>query len=80
MPKSRLAYILLALFLGGLGVHNFYAGFVGRGIAQILTNFVLALISVITFGFGAFLYVGLFIWIIIEICMVTKDSKGIDFN
>lgn len=80
MPKSRLAYILLALFLGGLGVHNFYAGFVGRGIAQILTNFVLALISVITFGFGAFLYFGLFIWIIIEICMVTKDSKGIDFN
>ena len=80
MPQSRLAYILLALFLGGLGVHNFYAGFVGRGIAQILTNFVLALISVITFGFGTFLYFGLFIWIIIEICMVTKDSKGIDFN
>lgn len=28
-PKSRLAYILMGLFLGGLGVHNFYAGYNG---------------------------------------------------
>ena len=34
--KSRVAAGLLALFLGGLGVHNFYLGFFGRGIAQLL--------------------------------------------
>ena len=36
IPKSRLAYILLALFLGTLGVHNFYAGRTGAGVAQLL--------------------------------------------
>ena len=25
-PKSRTAYILLAVFLGAYGIHNFYAG------------------------------------------------------
>ena len=34
--KSRVAAALFALFLGGLGVHNFYLGFAGRGIVQLL--------------------------------------------
>lgn len=34
--KSRLAAFLLAFFLGGLGVHRFYAGRVTSGIMQIL--------------------------------------------
>ncbi len=79
MPKSRLVYILLAVFLGGLGVHNFYAGHVGRAVAQLLTNFCLFLLSIITLGFGAVLYLGLLAWIIVDICTVTKDNKGIDF-
>lgn len=29
---SKVAYVLLAFFLGGLGIHNFYAGKVGLGI------------------------------------------------
>ena len=36
MPKSRLAYILLAILLGTLGIHNFFAGYTGKGIAQLL--------------------------------------------
>ena len=36
-PKSRLAAALLAFFLGGLGVHRFYVGKIGTGIAIILT-------------------------------------------
>ena len=35
--KSRLAAALLAFFLGGLGIHRFYVGKVGTGIAIILT-------------------------------------------
>lgn len=31
------AFILLGFFLGALGIHNFYAGYSGRGIAQLLT-------------------------------------------
>lgn len=69
MPKSRLAYILLALFLGSFGVHNFFAGYTGRGIAQLL-------LSLISFGF---LSPVIWVWAIIEICTVTKDAKGVDF-
>jgi TM2 domain-containing membrane protein YozV len=36
-PKSRLAAALLAFFLGALGVHRFYVGKIGTGIAIILT-------------------------------------------
>ena len=36
--KSKMAAGLLALFLGGIGVHNFYLGYTGKGIAQILLS------------------------------------------
>ncbi len=35
--KKRLVAFLLCFFLGGLGVHRFYVGKVGSGIAQIVT-------------------------------------------
>lgn len=36
-PKSRLAAALLAFFLGTLGIHRFYVGKIGTGVAIILT-------------------------------------------
>ena len=38
--KSRLAAGLLAIFLGTLGVHNFYLGYTNRGLAQLLLTIV----------------------------------------
>jgi TM2 domain-containing membrane protein YozV len=35
--KKRLVAFLLCFFLGGIGVHRFYVGKVGSGIAQIVT-------------------------------------------
>lgn len=35
--KSRLAATLLCLFLGGIGIHRFYAGKVGTGVLYIFT-------------------------------------------
>jgi TM2 domain-containing membrane protein YozV len=66
-PKSRLTYILLACFLGGLGIHNFYAGYTGRGIAQLL-------ITLLTCWFGGSVVVG--IWVLIEIFTVNTDANG----
>jgi TM2 domain-containing membrane protein YozV len=36
-PHSRLAALLLCFFLGCLGVHRFYVGKVGTGVAMIFT-------------------------------------------
>ena len=41
--KSKLAAGLLGIFLGSLGIHNFYLGYTGKAVAQLL-------ISVLTCG------------------------------
>jgi TM2 domain-containing membrane protein YozV len=65
--KSRTTYILLALFFGVIGIHNFYSGHKKHGIIKIVLFF---------------LCVGLLvnsIWAIIEMITVTKDSEGNQF-
>jgi hypothetical protein len=70
LPKSRTTYIVLGVFLGAFGAHNFYAGYTGRAVGQLclslLTVFYLAIVS--------------WIWAIVEICVVEKDSTGIQFS
>ena len=68
--KSRTTYIVLGIFLGALGVHNFYSGYVGRAVGQLC-------LTVLTLG-----YLGVisWIWAIIEICIVEKDSTGLNFS
>lgn len=34
--KSKIAAGLLALFLGGIGIHNFYLGYTKKGVVQLL--------------------------------------------
>ncbi|MBQ8250688.1 MAG: NINE protein [Alphaproteobacteria bacterium] len=71
-PKNRAVYILLALFFGGFGIHNFYAGYTGKGLTQLLLTILLfwLVIPLIIVG----------IWVLIEIITVTKDAKGVPFN
>jgi TM2 domain-containing membrane protein YozV len=68
--KSRTAYIVLGIFLGALGIHNFYGGYTGRAVGQLC-------LTVLTLG-----YLGIvsWIWAIVEICIVDKDSSGIPFS
>lgn len=68
--KSRIVYIVLALVFGEIGVHNFYAGYFGRGVAQLL-------ITVLSFGL---LFWIPWIWAVIEICAVDHDGKGVPFE
>ena len=70
MQKSRVAYVVLGVLLGSLGIHNFYAGYIGKGIAQLL-------ISILSAGFLSLIS---WIWAIIEVCTVTKDAKGVPFS
>jgi TM2 domain-containing membrane protein YozV len=60
--KKRLVAFLLCWFLGSLGVHRFYVGKTGSGVAQLLTLGGLGIWSLID-------------WITI-LCGSFKDSDG----
>jgi TM2 domain-containing membrane protein YozV len=67
--KSRGVYIVLGLFFGCLGIHNFYAGYTGRGAAQLIITLLLGWIGV------GLLITGL--WALIEIIAVNTDAQGL---
>ena len=66
--KSRVTFILLGLFLGGLGIHNFYAGYSSKGVTQLLLNLFLFWTIIVPVGVG--------IWVLIEVCTVDHDAFG----
>ena len=66
-PKSRVAYILLGIFLGIFGAHNFYAGYTGRGAIQLS-------ITICTLFVGSIVS---WIWAIVEVCIVETDSQNV---
>jgi len=56
-PKDWLTTLLLAIFLGGLGVHRFYTGHTKVGVIQLLTLGgcgIWALIDIIQIAMGNF--------------------------
>ena len=65
--KSYMAAGLLGIFLGGFGVHNFYLGFNGKAIAQII-------VTVLTCGIGSVW--GLIEGILILCGNINKDANG----
>lgn len=71
MPlKSRGGYVVLGLLLGGLGIHNFYAGHNWRGIAQLI-------LFLLTF-WTCFMVPVIWIWVIIELLATSRDGWGRD--
>lgn len=68
--KSKMAAGLLGIFLGAFGVHNFYLGYTGKAIAQLL-------ISVLSCGMLAF---ASSIWGLIEGILILTGSINVDGN
>ena len=65
---SRGVFILLGVLLGLFGIHNFYAGYYGKGALQ----------SLITVTLGP-IYIGMIItgiWVLIELLTVRHDADG----
>ena len=62
--KSKLAAGLLGIFLGGFGVHSFYLGYAGKGVAQII-------VSLVTCGIGS-------LWGFIEGIMIIAGAINTD--
>jgi TM2 domain-containing membrane protein YozV len=65
--KSKLAAGLLGVFVGGFGIHRFYLGYVGIGIAQII-------VTVCTCGVGHIW--GFIEGILILVGSINKDAQG----
>ena len=66
--KSKMAAGLLGIFLGSLGVHNFYLGFTGKAIAQLL-------ISILSCGMLSWASA---IWGLIEGILILTGSMNTD--
>ncbi len=69
-PKSRVAFVLLAVFLGSFGAHNFYAGYTRKAVIQLC-------ITICTCFWASFLT---WIWAIVEACTVSVDDDGVLLN
>lgn len=69
--KSKIAAGLLGIFLGALGVHNFYLGFTGKAVAQLL-------ITILSCGILSFVSAiwGLIEGILILTGSINKDADG----
>lgn len=77
---SRLVYIVLAIFLGTLGVHNFVIGLTGRGATQLALTLLGIVLSFCTFGTSAILVFAAFVWSIVDIVTIKTDAKGVPLN
>ena len=73
--KSRIAFILFGVFLGNLGVHNFYAGRVAAGTAQLILTMIS--IPLLFFCIG-FLTIWIpYIWALIEVAVIDEDADRV---
>jgi TM2 domain-containing membrane protein YozV len=66
--KSKVAAGILGILLGCLGIHNFYLGYTGKGVAQLL-------ITILTCGYCALISA---IWGIVEGILILTGSIATD--
>ncbi len=64
--KSKLAAGLLAIFVGGFGIHNFYLGKTKRAVIQLL-------VSLLTCGIGS---LPMTIWALVEGVFILTGHEG----
>ena len=77
--KSKIAAGILGIFFGGLGIHNFYLGYTGKGVTQLLLTVLGIPLAIILIGF--FMIMAASIWgfiegILILVGSIDRDGKG----
>jgi len=70
-PKQWIVAVLLAFFLGTLGIHNFYLGYTTKGIIQLVLT--LTFIGLIVSGIWAFID---FIMLLMRSGDYATDAQG----
>jgi TM2 domain-containing membrane protein YozV len=68
--KSRSVYVILGIFLGFLGIHNFYAGYNGKGAAQLAITLLIGWWLLIPLAIIA-------VWNIVEVITIKCDAQGV---
>ena len=71
--KSPIAAGLLAIFLGGLGIHKFYLSYVGPGVALLVASTVSFFLSFVLIGIFFLFVIGIFV-LIEGIIYITKSE------
>ncbi|TRW46978.1 TM2 domain-containing protein [Georgenia yuyongxinii] len=78
--KSRVLACVLGIFLGSLGIHNFYAGYMSRGWLQLGLNLGSWVLSIVTLGLflpiAVLVLLGLEIWGIVEGILFATAQTG----
>lgn len=69
----RWVYIVMAIFLGGFGIHNFYAGYHKRGAIQLVVSIVGGALT------GGIANIAVCVWVIYEAIAVKEDARGVPF-
>ncbi len=72
--KSKVAAGLLGIFLGTLGVHNFYLGYTGKAVGQLVGTIVGVLLWILLIG--VFIFLGIWIWALIEGILILCAQPG----
>lgn len=76
--KSKMAAGLLGIFLGQFGVHNFYLGYTGKAVAQLLLTIFGYILAI--FIIGIFMVAAASIWGLVEGIMILSGSINTDAN
>ncbi|MEI7904489.1 MAG: TM2 domain-containing protein [Candidatus Firestonebacteria bacterium] len=71
--KPRAVFVLLGIFLGAAGIHNFYAGYLGKALAQLVLGVSGMYTNWITTIFA-------FLWAIADVLLVRQDDWGVPFK
>ena len=88
--KKKSTFLLLAFFLGFLGIHNFYVGQTISGIFKlilfalslVLYLFALSLVLYsasleLALSIVSFLFMGVWLWVVIEMCITKETASGV---
>ena len=74
VQKSKMAAGLLAIFLGTLGIHNFYLGYKNKALIQLLVG---VIGGMVTCGIATF---AIWIWALVEGIQILTGTIAVDAN